>query len=60
MFEELKRKHKMDILIASVAVVVTLYGVNRIIDGHKVVVSFTDLPDPVVRMVTEGLLREEK
>ena len=50
-------KYKVEILIAAVAVAVTLHGVNNIIEGHKVVVSFTDLPDPIVKLVTEGLIK---
>ena len=50
------KKHKVEIAIAVISVAVTLRGVERIIESHKIVVSFTDLPDSIVLAATEGLV----
>ena len=39
--------HKAEIIIATTAVAVTLYGVEHILLNHKVVVTYTDVPFPI-------------
>ena len=50
------KEHKVEITIAAISVAVILRGFDRVLDRHKVVVSFMDLPDPIVLAATEGLM----